>query len=1010
MTSMTKEIAQVKPLEEILKRNAAELLQAQWQQTEAWGQHWLALSESFFVQLSQDPSDINKIKALAEHIAYRKKLAHFLQEQNETLAGLRNFTFSAQLAHEIHDYLTLVPEIVKEDQHPDRFRRLPGDGLSIRFLKTLKRTGLFFTSLPAHMGNVFRKILRIQTRSPRVWTQKIPLRKLLDWYYHVHGLKQFSALLDQNHKRATLLIHEFWLWDNRVYEHLRHFLAEGNDPSSFQKGWQQEYLPLLRKLIANARDQQNDALQELEALIKNTRQTFLLQYMLAGTVEFSGWRHHEINRKRQLHRNQRIIREIVIRRINTLEAMADDWAFNQEIYILSQFVRKTSLLLHTRLMSKKDILEKKLDQIFPVLMEVKQEIRFTDQPEEFRKQLEKTRQKALKVLQASLLSEWINLLMEQNYPLLLDEAQQSFKQELNKLKNERILITGFDPSKAYSYRALQKISPRTIIEFEMAVLLEKSFLKAKTYSLDHLEKMRLEMEDLGRMVVYNIDTAIALWDQQGERAQEDCLLDAHESMQRAAENLQAIRMNFGTFSETLSLQIGTAGQDFSQQLLTLTDNRNVELIRFRIAKVRAINQGGYLLNLGQQWTQRSWRRSAAFYRLTSSNIKSGIGKLRGRLGLQGLDQQITSHISEFLLADQGNLPFVYKRLFQIEPLRDPTFYFERTQEKSMLMNAWQKWQKGVFTPVLIIGEKGSGVSTFINLFVREHMQRSPHVFSIAPARRVMTEEDLLHLLGISIRGQAFDKVADFYDFVEKQSPFVVFVDKLHLMYLRLPGGFSTLKKFFELISQTSKKIFWICTCGKYASLYLDNSVGLYSYFPAVILMQKLQIQEVRKVITLRHKTSGYSLQCIPGRMDLHDKNFLKKSEDQKQAFLLDRYFTALNRLTESNIAFALQLWLRSTKKSDENIIFLYSLEDIDFGFMYNLPEEIVFGLHALLLHENLDVFQLSQVLNTSKRQAWLMLMRLADRGMVCEDKGFYTVHPLLYRQTISLLKDRNLIH
>ncbi len=122
------------------------------------------------------------------------------------------------------------------------------------------------------------------------------------------------------------------------------------------------------------------------------------------------------------------------------------------------------------------------------------------------------------------------------------------------------------------------------------------------------------------------------------------------------------------------------------------------------------------------------------------------------------------------------------------------------------------------------------------------------------------------------------------------------------------------------------------------------------------------------------------------------------------------YFASLNRLTRSNISFALQLWLRSADRLQDNTIHLISLNSINFEFIRNLPAEEIFGIYAVMIHEKLDVFQLSQVLNISRRQAYLMLMRFSDRGIIKEDQGLYSVHPLLYRQFIELLLEKNFLY
>nr|HPN47603.1 hypothetical protein [Bacteroidales bacterium] len=172
----------------------------------------------------------------------------------------------------------------------------------------------------------------------------------------------------------------------------------------------------------------------------------------------------------------------------------------------------------------------------------------------------------------------------------------------------------------------------------------------------------------------------------------------------------------------------------------------------------------------------------------------------------------------------------------------------------------------------------------------------------------------------------------------------------------------------------------------------------------------LELEKIIKIILLRHRASGYDLSYMPSNRDLANKKFTKMEESKQQEVLETKYFSMLNQITESNISFALLLWLASIHSIDNNRVYLESLDKLDFSFLYNQPREAVFALHALLLHESLNPEELAAVLNCPQRQAALLLMRLNDRGIVLDEGGFYKIHPLLYRSTIQMLRDNNLIY
>lgn len=974
---------------------------------------WLLQYEELSLQFLNNARKISasgdSIRLLQEHYVYRKKV----------LAGLESWMKRPQQ----HDYKSFIPEFDSSfaawiencprhwffEQAPERFLPQKDDSRTIRIVKAIKRAGFAIGDSPRRVVNFFRVLVKKQTHPVAPWNQKAPARKLSLWYYENHFLAGFIKLDYEARLRSSRLARQLWQLDDQMYAFVKTLAFQKVDAGSydvFRQDVFQAGMSELKKLLEQHRQEITD---KAEAQIRESDQQFVGQVMLGGTLEFSSLQHSERKRRKQRKKLRKQYAQKRNERENTLFALADDWRFNQEIYLLVTQSLKAGLQFHMRLHSRAKTVKTGMLKLIPFLEKVKEDIT-EDAPEEIRKNLRQLIIRSTRTLQSGIIPEILDLLLEQNFPMIIDEAEQTLLNELKNMAAKRILIPGFSPEKDYSSRSLQEVTPAEIIDFEMAGEVKRTLLHSKTDTLESMEQFKQELENLGRMVVFNLDSGVAMLDEQEIENTTTCVATARESMERAVQNAQEIINSFNAFTGGLQEEIQAATEMFSGSLRELTDNRNVEQIRYRIAKARALKTSEQFLQWSSERAGQLWHRNRVYYRLARKKAEARLKSIRGQLGMQVNAGDISGEISEFLITSDMNLPFVYKRLFVNEPLKETTFYFQRRQEKQLLKSALEKWKAGVFTPVLIYGEKGSGVSTFVHMFVKENIQRRPVVFSVMPPKRILSEEDLLALLGLSFRGEAFGKVNEFYDYVEKQEPFVVFVDKLHMMYVRNTGGFSTLKKFFELISNTSKTIFWICTCGLYASMYLDKAIGLHSYFPALILMQNLSMAEVKEVIMLRHKASGYELRFLPSAQDLENRKFTNKGPSQQQHYLKEKYFQSLNRLTRSNIAFALHLWLRSTHKAEQTHIYINSLDKLDFSFMLNLPHEVVFGLHALILHEYLDVHMLSQVLNISRRQAYLMLMRLADRGIIMEEKGSYFIHPLLYRQTILLLQYKNLLH
>jgi hypothetical protein len=454
-------------------------------------------------------------------------------------------------------------------------------------------------------------------------------------------------------------------------------------------------------------------------------------------------------------------------------------------------------------------------------------------------------------------------------------------------------------------------------------------------------------------------------------------------------------------------------EEFGGELTILTDNKSVEKIKFRITKARTIYEITQITSKTRSGVLNWRERTRLHYKLLTGKLQTGLDTIRGQLGIHEIAGDISMDISDFLTLDHQKLqsvPTVYRRLFVNEPLKDKNFYFSRVEEEKKLNSAFARWHAGTFTPVLINGEKGSGISSLVNLFLADDSLCKIPSKSLLLSKRITSIAEFMDVTGKAVRGTGFAGLNDFLSYVNEQQPFVFFVDKIHFMFLRQPGGFDLLRHFFEIVSITSKSIFWISSCEHYASIYLNTTIGLHSFFPTLIQMGKLLPQDVNRIILLRHIASGYKLSYAFSDNDLTNKAFQKKNDQQKKLFLEQKYFNALSKLSESNVAFVIRLWLSTIEKTDSNTIYMKSLDNLDFGFVSNLPNEVLFMMQNILLHESLTSNEVSMILNASKAQTELQLMRLKDRGILLLSGEQYLIQPLLLRQLLAVLKDNNFVH
>ncbi|MFC2130703.1 hypothetical protein ACFLSQ_04655, partial [Bacteroidota bacterium] len=230
------------------------------------------------------------------------------------------------------------------------------------------------------------------------------------------------------------------------------------------------------------------------------------------------------------------------------------------------------------------------------------------------------------------------------------------------------------------------------------------------------------------------------------------------------------------------------------------------------------------------------------------------------------------------------------------------------------------------------------------------------------------------------------------------------------MFIKKVSGFQNIKNLLRIISETSKNIFWLTSMVVYTWEYLNKTINISDSFGYIVKLCELTDDQIIKVIMKRHRVSGYLLNFDPGMEDVTNKKYKKMRHDEKQNYLKEEFFKKLNKLSQSNISLALLFWVRSTNEVVGNIIKINSLKELDFSFMSMLSIKKVLTLHALLLHEKLNIDSLAEIFGHSKEDSLRIFSILFDDGIILRDQEYYTINPLLYRQNVDLLRSKNFIH
>ncbi len=451
--------------------------------------------------------------------------------------------------------------------------------------------------------------------------------------------------------------------------------------------------------------------------------------------------------------------------------------------------------------------------------------------------------------------------------------------------------------------------------------------------------------------------------------------------------------------------------DFDSSVIKFTDNENILDLRVRIAKGKAKERSKEIRNKIVESVKNMVPIIVRKGRMYYTNVQTHVRSNLKRIGIGIEKTTITTELADFLAQTEeaiDNLPFVYQRLFRAVPLQDETFFEGRRIEMGKLSNAYNHWQEGRFAATIVVGEKGAGISTLFNLYLSS-LEKKLSKVRIAPDSNIHSIDQLLELFSSTLGW----KVKDLTELANKLNAGpkrVIALENIQRIYLKQVGGFENIRTITELISVTSEKVFWLVGCTVYGYIYLDKTLHLSENFGYTLYLEDLSPENMVEVIERRHKVSGYNLEFEPGTEDTTSKKYNNLDVATKSQYLKQRFYNELNKIAKSNISIALIYWLRSTKQTSPNTVAISSLKDLDFTFMKGLSLEKLYVLHMLLLHDGLSESEVSKVNKLTLSQCRRILYPLFEDGIIIKTDKLYLINPLLYRQTINLLKAKNILH
>lgn len=888
---------------------------------------------------------------------------------------------------QLNELFETLPVQVTVEQSADRFKILPEDVQWTRLMKNFKKSAFKISKLPLNFGNLFRK----KKRSISFWRHRVPLRNLARKHFLADLINDLNGLIELYLPALAQKYINLKSWEER--------LANGENR-----------IEITTKEIAIF---EQSIIEEITKQCKSTVQTnheaFKDAYEKVGTFELPGGKLSDSKIEKALDEACAKWSDQYLTWKNTVFAVFEEWRLDLSILLLKHSI-------HARMLEFRKAQTKKVNEfVRPEFDAVKEFIEngiqaITKPDDSIQKELKVLNYQAIKKLDKDLVPKLCEKISNQSVINLINHLEVSIEQQVDGLSDERVVVKTDTYDRPVQSAELNHISPRELITFEMLPGLKSKIEKIKQNSFTGLQTTADNIKDLDHIITFSLSSSISSLNADGNEQQAQSI--ALEGLKRAQLRLQEEREKLDESIETNADQLEIAINEFSQEILELTFNENVRELRMRLTKAKTTQQAQ---EVRQKFIERilRFRHNIAltFIRLYN-DVRHTWSRISEKFILTAKKPEITKQVSDFLLESQqkiDRLPLIYKRLYQIEPLEDLELFEGREDEFFTLKKAFESWQKGHYAASIIIGEKWGGLSSFLT-YALARAQFPYKVTRLVVNDNGYSREHLVSVFKKLLENDEFEEVTDIITYLNEVPHRIIVLEDIQNLFLRKIYGFEALQCLFQLINQTYKNIFWIASTTAYSWTYLTKTVNINEYFSYAITLKSLTDEQINNLIWKRNRISGFKILFEADAMQVNQRSFKKLNYEQQQIELKKKYFSDLNAFAKSNISLALIYWLLSTREIDDTSITIGTFKKPNLNFISMLSADKLYALHALILHDGLNLEQLSIVMQKSKMATELIILALLEDGVVIRKADVFMINPIVYRNTVSLLHSKNLIH
>jgi hypothetical protein len=556
------------------------------------------------------------------------------------------------------------------------------------------------------------------------------------------------------------------------------------------------------------------------------------------------------------------------------------------------------------------------------------------------------------------------------------------------------------------------ISPRELLNFEALPVFKERVEELEVWVEAHLEKVRINLLGLGTVCDFTLESALMMLEQK-EGTPKQAIETAVDGFDRALNHLEKAEAILLAIQSNIREKLSKAINDFDDDILKLKDTENLFELNLKIARIKAVERTERfkeeLISIVKTGIPKAKEQIGSLLTKISSRVKT----IKLRIGITEQKNYVSFELSEFINQSQQSLkklPFVYQRLYQLSPTEEERFFVNREKELEMLKKSYANWQKDRFITVAIIGDKGCGITSLINFFLKKsdiNIEVLKHTLSC----KIFTIDSYYSLFAELFGVEKFDSNDQIISFInQSDGNRIVVLENLQHLFLKQVNGFDCMNLFFELMAHTMKKVLWIGAYTRHSWEYLERTIHVSNYFTNEIFVEPMAQETIQEIIYKRNRLSGFQIIFQPDTFDLKNKKYQKLNESEKQKFLRRKFFSTFHQISSGNISLAQLYWLQSTQLANDEEIHISPIRELDFSFVKNLSSDELFTMQAMIIHDGLDLNDFAMVMGKPVSASRNLLTPMLEKGLLIKPNNKYNINPIIFKSVANYLVSRNFVN